>query len=604
MTSVTNNATTNPSRDGPAVEMIYAELRRLLDDPDFTCSANRRRFLAFVVEETLAGRGDRLKGAVLAHEVFGRGADFDPQTDPVVRIEARRLRRDLDEYYAAHENRAQVRFAIPKGAYLATFGSLPLRASMPAEPVTLAAPNRENESHSDAVRAPDGGHKDRRHKRSLTTRAVSGLILLAAIWGLLWVRSEPPVDAAAFIPTLAVAPFKASGAEADAGLLSHGLSDQLTNDLMRFDGLRIFALPEDRTQLSEANLAALRIDYGIGYLVTGSLRATENTDQIRLLVQLRRTSGEVIWSDSFDRQQSAREIIALQDELSTSIATALGQTYGVIFDDMNDDISSGNIPSDSTFACLLRAHGYRRNFEAAQRGPVLACLETAARRDPDSSDVWAMTGWVNLDQSRFPDIDDAEREAHVAAALEATGRAVDLAPRSVLALQAHAAVLHNLGQFDRAEELLRAALALNPEDPESLHQLGWRLAVRGRLKEGTDYLRKAIDRSIDPPLRYYNLIAIQDFLDGRYDDMLITARSSAAGKSSVGNALLAIALSKSKHGSNVEIDRALDRMAELRPELARDPAAVFRRHGMTKEDSESLVSGLVDAGWSQTSSRN
>lgn len=280
--------------------------------------------------------------------------------------------------------------------------------------------------------------------------------------------------------------------------LSHGLSDQLTVDLMNFKNLRVFALPEDRTRLSEANLSALRDDYGIGYLVTGTLRMTAQGDQVRLLAQLRRTEGEVIWSGAFDRQLDARNIIALQDELSKTIASVLGQTYGVVASDVTKSISAGNLPSDSTFSCLLRAHAYRRAFNAEMRGPVLDCLAAAVERDPLNSDVWAMTGWLNLDQSRFPDMSETDRVAYSDAALAATAKAVELAPHNILALQAHAAVLYNRGEFDQAEQALRTALALNPEDPETLHQLGWRLVVRGRLEEGADYLRQAIARSIDP----------------------------------------------------------------------------------------------------------
>ena len=81
-----------------ALEEIRAELDRILSSPDFRASKRRRDFLRFVVEEALAGRADTIKAYTIAVTVFGRSNDFDPQIDPIVSVEAGRLRRALDHY--------------------------------------------------------------------------------------------------------------------------------------------------------------------------------------------------------------------------------------------------------------------------------------------------------------------------------------------------------------------------------------------------------------------------------------------------------------------------------------------------------------------------
>jgi hypothetical protein len=86
------------SADAPSPEAVSEQLRWILSSPSFQASERRKRFLAFLVGEALAGRGDRLKGYAIAVAVFGRDDSFDPQTDPVVRLEARRLRRALEHY--------------------------------------------------------------------------------------------------------------------------------------------------------------------------------------------------------------------------------------------------------------------------------------------------------------------------------------------------------------------------------------------------------------------------------------------------------------------------------------------------------------------------
>ena len=84
-------------------------------------SDRNKRFLEFVVEETLAGRGARLKAYTIATTVFRRGDDFDPQLDPVVRMEAGRLRRAIERFYLLEGHTGPIRIALPKGGYETEF---------------------------------------------------------------------------------------------------------------------------------------------------------------------------------------------------------------------------------------------------------------------------------------------------------------------------------------------------------------------------------------------------------------------------------------------------------------------------------------------------
>ncbi len=92
--------------------------RRISESAAFKHSERRQNFLRYIVEEALAGRADRLKGYVIATEVFGRPASFDPQIDPIVRIEAGRLRDKLHEYYATEGRADTIVIDLPKGSYV------------------------------------------------------------------------------------------------------------------------------------------------------------------------------------------------------------------------------------------------------------------------------------------------------------------------------------------------------------------------------------------------------------------------------------------------------------------------------------------------------
>src|SRR5262245_28362082 len=105
----------------PSDEEVRQELSTLLSRGDFHASERNRRFLTYIVEETLQGRADRIKAYNIALAAFDRGEDFDPLTDPIVRIEASRLRRSLEHYYLTAGKSDQIRIDIPKGSYAATF---------------------------------------------------------------------------------------------------------------------------------------------------------------------------------------------------------------------------------------------------------------------------------------------------------------------------------------------------------------------------------------------------------------------------------------------------------------------------------------------------
>ena len=101
----------------PSPGEVRAALERVLASRCFEQAGRSSAFLRFVVEQTLAGQGDRLKGYTIAVEVFERPPDFDAQTDPLVRVEAGRLRRRLIEYYADEGRADPVRLDLPRGSY-------------------------------------------------------------------------------------------------------------------------------------------------------------------------------------------------------------------------------------------------------------------------------------------------------------------------------------------------------------------------------------------------------------------------------------------------------------------------------------------------------
>src|SRR4030042_1996379 len=105
----------------PPENDIRQQLVKILVSPEFRSSPMLRDFLRFVVEKTLSGCAQEIKGYTVATEVFGRKADFDADKDTSVRIQGGRLRRALERYYLTIGGQDPIRIDIPKGAYVPTF---------------------------------------------------------------------------------------------------------------------------------------------------------------------------------------------------------------------------------------------------------------------------------------------------------------------------------------------------------------------------------------------------------------------------------------------------------------------------------------------------
>jgi adenylate cyclase len=109
-----------PAVDQPPAHVALEQLERVLASGDFDGTPRSRAFLRFIVEETLGGRQEGLTQSILARHVFGRREDFDPTIDPIVRIQAGRLRRSLERYYLLAGTADPVRIELPRGGYAPT----------------------------------------------------------------------------------------------------------------------------------------------------------------------------------------------------------------------------------------------------------------------------------------------------------------------------------------------------------------------------------------------------------------------------------------------------------------------------------------------------
>ena len=201
--------------------VVRAQLERILASEVFSRSQQLRRFLSFIVEQRLVGQGQALKESVLAHELYGKGTDFDGGTDPVVRVDARRLRDKLREYY---EGRSEpVVISLPKGSYVPIFEPNSVSPTHTAPPVVAA----EVPQTPPAVITPPVPNFRRAKIAIGALTVVAAVIAGALVW-----RALTPVSAPAQLLPLAAYP-GVEGAPAlspDGNLVAFAWSGQADTD--------------------------------------------------------------------------------------------------------------------------------------------------------------------------------------------------------------------------------------------------------------------------------------------------------------------------------------------------------------------------------------
>jgi TolB-like protein len=260
-----------------------------------------------------------LKGYNVALEVFDRPETFDPVINPMVRIEAARLREKLREYYGAEGRFDPIRIDLPKGTYTPHIefrqGEIP--GLKPDRPEAIA-PDR------DPVASKPASLK--RPFRLLLASIVAVLLVLLACFGAWrwWTQSAPPLEKA----SIAVLPFENIGNDPKWDRLADGMTEDIVTDLSHSKDL--FVVARNSTEVyrgKPADVRSIGRDLGVRYVLEGSIQPSG--DQIRVTAQLiDATTGGHVWSNRYDRP--ATDLFNVQSDVTGKIAATLTGYEGAV----------------------------------------------------------------------------------------------------------------------------------------------------------------------------------------------------------------------------------------------------------------------------------
>jgi adenylate cyclase len=565
-------------RSKPSTSEVRAALERILASRCFQQAGRASDFLRFVVEQTLAGNGQRLKGYTIGVEVFGRPADFDAQSDALVRVEAGRLRRRLVEYYASEGAADPVRIQLPRGTYAVEYELA--RAAEQALPPP--APPPEVGQSSQPWRF---------------TAFALGALLVAAVGVIAWQHSElreagRALDAAAAAqsqrtewPRILVVPFE--NLSADPGLDAFAAS--MTEEIMlRLDRLDLFVVASQATWYGPSDHTKLDAAGAGGYVLTGSVRGTG--DRARIAARLiEAETGAQLWTSAYDEPLTQGRLPALQERIARDIV-AIAAPYGPIFEaELERARRSAQAPKLSD--CNATYHEYRRRVTPAGYKETLECLRAVSARQPDYAAVWSGLAMLYVDEyaSSFGRTgDDALESARVA-----TARALALDRDDYLANLA----LTRVQFFDGDPAFRRSierTIAMRPNSAQALAQGGFLLVITGDSANGLKLTDEA-RRLSKAPLGFYHLTyAASHLREGRFEDALEAAVAVDGENWVFAQAVLAAAAASS--GRRDIAQSAARRIRELYPQFEAEALANFERWHFDAAFYEALVGGLRAAG--------
>jgi TolB-like protein len=541
---------------------IREQLDRILNSGPFHQAQRRQRFLEYIVNEALAGRGERLKGYNIAQAVFDRTDTFDSNVDPIVRMEAGRLRDRLREYYDGDGLGDPIRIDLPKGTYTPhiEFSQAPTLDPRPDRPVPI--------------------------KQLGILAAIVLLVITASLWGLSSWNFAPSLPDK---PSVAVLPFDNIGDDPKWDRLADGMTDDVITDLSSSKDLVVIA--RNSTELYKdkpIDIRQIGRDLNVKYVLEGSVQSMG--DQIRVNAQLIEVaSGGHVWSERYDRP--ADDLFVIQNDLTQRIAATLtGYVGGVVAQAERHLLKRKPPASLSAFDTYLL--GIEAEYKVTKESLIEAegLFRKALQLDPQLARAYV--GLVDV-QSYLVDYGFAPSvEEALSKMMEAGEKAVQLDPDDGsthyalgLAYTYHEKWEQALAEFGRAETLA-------PSDADLLLSIAWAISYFGDTARAVSLAERALALNPHYPDWYNQGLSAVYFFAERYDKSIkygLLVKKPLA----LDYAFLAIAYAY--------LDRTGDAEAAAANVKKLDPSWIAERHtnnggGGAEKQAELFVDGARRAG--------
>ncbi|MBY5543647.1 hypothetical protein HFO60_27160 [Rhizobium leguminosarum] len=546
-------------------EEARAEAERLLADPRLHVSDRHRAFLRYIVDARFEGRSDTIKAYSIAIDVFNRPASFDPSSDPIVRIEATRLRESLQKYYGQIADEPGARLDIPRGRYVPVF----------VERDQPPCPDEEGELQEAGLLAEEPTQAALRPVSGKWRHVVMGGAVLLAVSlavGLAYDAASPKLPDTQK-PFIALS-MNASEQDKAAG---EAVMEDLAVSLARFGTVRLKSeTPVSRSSRDEVAKSFYKI----------KMRYAEDESSVSLWWQVAdNASGEAVWTDEERRPVAGGSRDEAMRELVFAVSRRLARPAGII----NAVELRRNLPASTIGnVCVLRGEFAVEQRDAAGLKAARSCLAATIAADPSDSDAMATLARVYVWIGRA-----TGDGSYFGRGLELANRAATLSPSSPRAALAQLGVQYQLGQTEISIAAGRRGVALNPENADLLAKLSMVVFLTGHWEEGVQLARQAAEIA-GQPIRDASFVMILDeYRQERYAQAVFLARQVPAPDAPT-TVLKLAAIARLGDRPVTEQEIAAARLQH--PDLERTVAAMFSGARYDSNLRDALRAGISEAG--------
>lgn len=528
-----------------AAAEIRSELSRILTSPEFAGSCRFRAFLSFIVEETLAGRGGSLKAYTIAVEVFGRGKEFDPQSDAVVRVEATRLRSRLDSYYIANPPVRGLKINLPKGGYRPVFQSTASSAPEKNPPkVSLEVGNTPPRS-----------------------RIKAGIVVM---------------------------PFIRLGDSESATHIARSLSEEIAIGLVHFNDFTIINAPTGfpTEQPNEPPWETVK-KLNARFILSGSVQIISNTIRTRVSLVDAETRFS-LWAEKFDREFTEEGLLGILDEIATRVIMCVADGFGLINRFLAREKAGKNVAELEIYEAVLRYHYWVTTLTPDRGGEAISALKHAIALDPGYALPYAMlsdlyAGYYQWGQETSPDFLDKAKDLAI--------KALDLDAGCQHAQWARAYDLYLRGDGAQFLEIVHRAVAINPYNFNIISTAGIKICMLGHWEQGLKLVYRGKHLDLDMPGWIHVAEVLYHYLNNNFPEALAKAKLITTPFFS-GGPLLRAAI-YGRMGLYEQGHAELKNLLDIWPRFRRDCRELLRRIFFQPSHIDSLLQGLRSSGFSR-----
>jgi tetratricopeptide (TPR) repeat protein len=577
----------------PSPGEVQACLERIFAVDPFRDSPQLSAFLKYVVDETLAGKGGDLKGYSIATLALGRSVDFDPQSDPIVRVQAGRVRQALAEYYAGSPQE-KVLISLQKGTYEPKLAYQD--AGRIAPEMTVGSPDvmTSGSIFSETIQTAPvvaqelavSGPAKLRNKAWMLGSAlvVASLILGAGIlgaglfsWWMRIVAESPAGIYENFAPSLVV---EDGNNPADSPDLV-AIVQRTREAVSRFDDIIVV---HDGVQkgLAASTPAIPKIGQQFALRMSGG---EAGTGKIRIAARLVDLSAQtVVWSREYDPIFLGPGDDAARTRIVQSVATTIAQPYGVIHAYVRTKALK-DPKKDDPYGCLISGFDYWLANDSKTHSAARTCLLERIKRFPSAGPFHAQLTYLYLEEFRLgynPLPGDP-----LARALASASRSVSLSPTSARSYQALMAAHFSRREMESAWRAGGEAMALNPYDTEILADMGARHVQSGNFEKGLGMLQQALELNTSPPTWAVTFRAMALYMLGRQHESSPLIRSLQG--SEYPPAMMAMVVGAFNNTDAAMGKSVLLEIKRLHPQIVADPMAFLQRLNFEEKIAARMV---------------